>query len=205
MAENKKSFIAYCEWLETFEDLTDSEAGQLAKHLFRYVNDLNPKAEDKLIHMSFISMKQVLKRDLVKYESYKEKQRLNGLKGGRPRKTQKTQPFISKPKKADIVNVIDIVNDTTKDSIIHIEDAYNFLKSKNPVEMEAFEMQNKKSFPDYEIFIGNFNSKVVEESLDWDTKILMARLFRLNLNWDKTPKKNKGETKSVMEIINERN
>jgi hypothetical protein len=42
MAENKKAFVAYCDWLESFEELTDEEAGKLAKHLFRYVNDLKP-------------------------------------------------------------------------------------------------------------------------------------------------------------------
>lgn len=104
MAKDKKSFVAYCDWLESFEELTDEEAGRLAKHLFRYVNDLDPEAPDKITKMCFIPIKQSLKRDLVKYEERAERARLNGAKGGRP-KTQKTQSVISEPKKPDSDNV----------------------------------------------------------------------------------------------------
>ena len=110
MAKDKKSFVAYCDWLESFEELTDEEAGRLAKHLFRYVNDLNPEAPDKITKMCFIPIKQSLKRDLVKYEERAERARLNGAKGGRP-KTQKTQSVISEPKKPDSGNVSVSVND----------------------------------------------------------------------------------------------
>ena len=112
MANGKKSFIAYCDWIETFDELEDDEAGRLVKHLFRYVNDQDPEAPDRLTKMLFIDLRRALKRDLKKYEGYIEKQRENGAKGGRPKKTQKTQAFISKPKKADSVNVTDSVNDT---------------------------------------------------------------------------------------------
>lgn len=111
MAKDKKSFVAYCDWLESFEELTDEEAGRLAKHLFRYVNDLDPEAPDKITKMCFIPIKQSLKRDLVKYEERAERARLNGAKGGRP-KTQKTQSVISEPKKPDSDNVNDSVNDS---------------------------------------------------------------------------------------------
>jgi len=108
MAENKKSFVAYCDWGEIFENLEDKQAGKLAKHMFDYVRDLSPKS-DKLTELLFITIKQSLKRDLRKYEVYKEKQKANGKKGGRPKakETQITQAFISKPKKADNVNVND--------------------------------------------------------------------------------------------------
>ena len=110
MAKDKKSFVAYCDWLESFEELTDEEAGRLAKHLFRYVNDLNPEAPDKITKMCFIPIKQSLKRDLVKYEERADRARENGAKGGRP-KTQKTQSVISEPKKPDSVSVSVNVND----------------------------------------------------------------------------------------------
>ena len=114
MAENKKSFVAYCDWQETFEELSNEEAGKLVKHLFNYVNDKNPETSDKLTKMCFIPIKQSLKRDLKKYEKYVEKQSVNGKKGGRPKNPtlpQITQPFIEKPKKADSVSVSVSVND----------------------------------------------------------------------------------------------
>ena len=49
MAENKKSFVAYADWKETFDALSDEKAGQLIKHIFAYVNDENPESEDMLI------------------------------------------------------------------------------------------------------------------------------------------------------------
>ena len=117
MAENKKAFVAYCDWLESFEELTDEEAGKLAKHLFRYVNDLNPEAPDRMTKMCFIPIKQSLKRDLVKYEERAERARINGLKGGRP-KTQRTQSVISEPRKPDTVKDTVTVTDTVNDKEI---------------------------------------------------------------------------------------
>ena len=123
MAKDKKSAVVYTEWMELFNALSDDEAGRLIKHFFEYVNDLNPVAKDRITELSFIPIKQTLKRDLKKYESYIDKQKANGSKGGRPKKgtqkkeTQKTQPFFEKPKKADSVNVNvnDNVNDINKD------------------------------------------------------------------------------------------
>ena len=56
MAENKKSFVAYTDWGEVFDNLEDDQAGKLVKHLFNYVRDLDPKA-DKLTELLFISIK----------------------------------------------------------------------------------------------------------------------------------------------------
>lgn len=114
MAENKKSFIFYNDWRETFEDLSKEDGYDLLMHMLAYVDDENPKTDNKLVKGIFILMKQQLKRDLVKYNQYIDKQRDNGKKGGRPPKpkeTQITQPLNGEPKKADTVTVNDIVND----------------------------------------------------------------------------------------------
>lgn len=107
MAEKKNSFIAYCDWVDIFEELSDEEAGRLAKHLWRYVNDKNPESEDRAVNLCFISIKKALKRDLEKYNTYIQKQRNNGLKGGRPKnpgKPKKPNGYFKnpgKPKKPD--------------------------------------------------------------------------------------------------------
>lgn len=112
MAQDKKSFVAYCDWIESFEELSDEEAGRLVKHLFRYVNDKNPEAPDKLTKMCFIPIKQALKRDLNKYETIRERNKENGKKGGRPKKPTGLSGLNEKPKKAvnDNVSVNDNVN-----------------------------------------------------------------------------------------------
>ena len=73
MAKDKKSFIAYVDWKETFDSLPDEIAGKLIKHLFAYVNDENPQTDDIIIKAVFANIRQTLKRDLVKYEKIREK------------------------------------------------------------------------------------------------------------------------------------
>jgi len=116
MADGKKSFIAYTDWIQTFDELEDDEAGRLAKHIWRYVNDLNPISDDKLIKMCFIPIKAALKRDLIKYESIIDRNKINGSKGGRPKKPKKPSGLNenqTKPKKPDNDNDND--NDNVKE------------------------------------------------------------------------------------------
>lgn len=77
MAEGKNKIIVYRDWLSTFEALSDEEAGQLIKHLFRYVNDLNPEAPNRIVSIAFEPIKQALKRDLRSYERICEKNKEN--------------------------------------------------------------------------------------------------------------------------------
>jgi len=114
MAQGKKSVIIYADWIDKFEELEDDEAGRLIKHFFRYVNDLNPIAPDRITKLSFLDIEKSLKRDLVKWEERAERSRTNGLKGGRPtnlKEPEKTQQVISEPKKPDNVNANANAND----------------------------------------------------------------------------------------------
>lgn len=80
MAEGKKSFTAYCDWLDMFEELKDEEAGRLIKHLLRYVNDQKPEAPDRITELLFTPIKTTLKRDLKKWEAAKKKNSENAKK-----------------------------------------------------------------------------------------------------------------------------
>lgn len=86
MAENKKSFLLYCDLIHTVEELTDDEAGRLFKHTLRYVNDLHPEAPDRITKISFEPIRQSLKRDLIKYEAIREKKRLAGIASAESKK-----------------------------------------------------------------------------------------------------------------------
>tara|TARA_R110002072_G_scaffold97926_2_gene215431 strand:- start:5152 stop:5838 length:687 start_codon:yes stop_codon:yes gene_type:complete len=146
MAENKKSFVAYCDWQETFEELSNEEAGKLVKHLFNYVNDKDPEASDKLTQMCFIPIKQSLKRDLKKYEGYIKKQSDNGKKGGRPKNptlSEKTQPFIEKAKKADSVSVS--VSDSDSVNVTKKRNAKKYISSNGDEYTEAEILEKYKS------------------------------------------------------------
>lgn len=121
MAKDKNSFIAYCNWMSVFDELEDDEAGRLAKHLFRYVNDLQIEPPDKLTKIAFIPIQTVLKTDLKKWETYQDKQKANGLKGGRPTKseTQITQAFIPDSKKPTASTALD-------ESVVESKVLFNF-------------------------------------------------------------------------------
>lgn len=82
MAKDKKSIILYTDTIHTFEGLDDAEAGRLIKHLFRYVNDLNPEPPDKLTQIAFEPIKQQLKRDLQKWGKEREERTKSGHLGG---------------------------------------------------------------------------------------------------------------------------
>jgi hypothetical protein len=120
MAENKKSFIAYTDWKETFDSLPDEKAGQLIKHLFAYVNDENPCSTDILIIAVFANIKQQLKRDLKKWEGTSKIRsdigKKGGVKSGESRRSKQTKQMLKKRSKTkqnehDTVNVNDNVND----------------------------------------------------------------------------------------------
>jgi hypothetical protein len=85
MAKDKKSFILYSDAIHTVEKLSDMDAGQLLKHLLRYVNDQNPTTENPLVEIAFEPIKQQLKRDLVKFEDVKVKRSEAGKAGATKR------------------------------------------------------------------------------------------------------------------------
>ena len=81
MATDKKGFVLYADQKELFEHLPNEKAGELIKHIFKYVNDENPITEDLIINLAFTSIKQNLKRDLKKWEDKKENKSLSGQEG----------------------------------------------------------------------------------------------------------------------------
>jgi hypothetical protein len=120
MAEGKNKIIVYKDWLNNFEDLTDEELGKLMRHFFEYVNDLNPVLEDRILNIAWRPIEATLKRDLKAWESFVDKQKGNGSKGGRPPKaetqtTQITQAFIEEPKKPVSDSDSDSVNERESD------------------------------------------------------------------------------------------
>lgn len=88
MAEGKKSFIAYADWKEVFDELPNEEAGMLIKHIFSYVNDENPETDNFLIRAVFANIKATLKRDLKKWEKQLCQRKEAGRKSAEIRSTK---------------------------------------------------------------------------------------------------------------------
>ena len=89
MAENKKGFILYADQKDIFELLPLDKRGQLITIIFQYVNDENPTVDDPLIKMAFTMIKQVLKRDLKKYEKKREQYSEAGKRSAEARRLKK--------------------------------------------------------------------------------------------------------------------
>lgn len=92
VAQDKQSFILYCDIIHTVRKLPDEIAGKLFKHILSYVNDEDPIAEDILIEIAFEPIKQALKRDLKKYEK-----RRTVLKQNAEKRWSKTEKEEKKP------------------------------------------------------------------------------------------------------------
>lgn len=139
MAEDKKSFVLYCDLIHTFEKLTDVEAGQLIKHLLAYVNDRSPKSE-RIIEVMFEPIKQQLKRDLIKYES-KRKQWSEAGKASAIKRKQASTDVESRSTDSTVsVNVND--SDSVNDSVIQKSIVY---EEKNPTSKNSETNEVKKA------------------------------------------------------------
>jgi hypothetical protein len=113
MAKDKKSFILYSDAIHTVEKLSDTDAGQLLKHLLRYVNDQNPTTDNPLVEIAFEPIKQQLKRDLVKFEDVKGKRSEAGKAGA----TKRWQDIANANKGIQTIANI-AVNDNDNDNVI---------------------------------------------------------------------------------------
>lgn len=113
MATDKKSFIFYCDWKETFSALPLDKAGLLINHLLAYVNEENPQTDDILINAVFANIKQTLKRDLKKYDLIREK-RINAGKASAEAKKQ-ISTLVNKCQQVNPVNVNGNVNGNVND------------------------------------------------------------------------------------------
>ena len=83
MAENKNSFVLYCNQQALFNELSDEEAGQLIKQVFSYVNDENPEdLPERHLQIAFVMIRTQLKFDLKRWDEKVEKRRNNGHLGG---------------------------------------------------------------------------------------------------------------------------
>ena len=126
MADNKKSFILYCDLIHTIEKLPDEKAGQLFKHILKYVNDKNPIIENDLIlELVFEPIKLQLKRDLVKFEEVRVKRSEAGKKSAELKAQQNSTNSTSvESVKHRSTNSTDNVN-------VNVNDNVNVIKENN--------------------------------------------------------------------------
>lgn len=154
MADDKKSFIAYADWNETFKKLTDEEAGRLSKMLFSYVCDENPEPPDRITELLFEPLKQSLKRDLRKYENIREKRANAGRSGGfksaesrsKPNQNEANEANALKTQANEAVSVSGSVNvsGSVSDILLEKETKEHLSKSENDDSVKTPEPEERK-------------------------------------------------------------
>lgn len=125
MAEGKKTFIFYSDWINMIREMPNEHAGELLKHVLSYVNDENPTTENLFVKMAFGHMKPMLKSDLDKWDSIREKRKKAGAKGGKANAKQKQANAKQVEAVNDNVNVNGNVNKNVSKDIY----GFSFRKS----------------------------------------------------------------------------
>ena len=155
MAQAKKSFVLYADLIHTIEKMPTEKAGELFKHILRYVNDQEPETDDLIVNLTFEPIKQQLKRDLQKFEDVKLKRseagklsaELRALKKAEQESTNSTSVESAEQESTnstvnDNVNDNDNVNVNVND--INNINYNNTLISKNDAFSEFWNIYNKK-------------------------------------------------------------
>ena len=198
MANGKNKIIVYADWIDVFEELENDEAGLLIKHFFRYVNDLNPELNDKYLKLAWLPIEKTLKRDLKKWVEYIDKQKLNGSKGGRPKKPKKPIGLLenpTKPKKGDSDSDSDSVNDSVNDSDSEIRNKYNKRLLDSFSIIEDIAKKNTTTVKVVNLYINKFFQQVESRDVKYDTFLKYKEHFR---NWFNINKpKNNNATKNI--------
>jgi len=117
MAKDKKSFIFYSDWIDTFKELPKDKGYDLLMHILSYVNDENPETEDFVISAIFAQMKNTLKRDLIKWESQRVQRVEAGKKSAEVRRAKKNDrsTTVNEKKRKSTVSVSDNVSVSVND------------------------------------------------------------------------------------------
>jgi len=101
----KKAFQLYHDMTGVVSVMTDEQAGKLLKAILTYVNGNEPEFDDPVAMVAFQPIRMQLERDHQSYVNIVTRNRENGRKGGRPKKTQENPVGYlgnpDKPKKAD--------------------------------------------------------------------------------------------------------
>lgn len=155
----KKSFLIYIDSLDILDELSDEEAGRL----FKAIKSAQKGEEcelDPVTRIALSPFKSQFARDLEKYETICERNKNNGLKGGRP-KTEANQKNPvgltggeANPKNLDSDSDSDSDSDKNKD---HVDESTIDQPKKRPSKAKGL-----TEFPD--------GFEITESMVEWFTE-----------------------------------
>lgn len=112
MTEKKTSFVLPTDLLDDLEDFSDDEVGKIFRAILIYTNEAEePEFDDRAMKVVFRHIKKYIDSANENYDKKVQANRVNGAKGGRPKKDaeenpknptviEKTERFSEKPGKS---------------------------------------------------------------------------------------------------------
>lgn len=113
---------------ELFEELNNDQAANLIRHIFRYVDGLQPEPPDDLTKLLFIKIRQQIDDNFERWSNIKKQRSEAGKLGAEAANASKGRQRSAKP--AVTVTVTDTVNDTVNDNHIPFDDVWNLYDKK---------------------------------------------------------------------------
>jgi hypothetical protein len=186
----KKSFILYVDTLGILNELTDEQAGQLFRKIYEYHIKEKPKETEKtqsvnsVIELIFFPFKAQFDRDLQTYMSVCDRNRNNGLKGGRPKiKTQNNPKNLDSDSDSDN----DTDNDNEKDKKFNFKKALlNFGFNKELIE-DWLVVRKKKKAANTKTAFNGFVSEIEKGMLDKNDVLRLCvekNWIGFKVNWE---------------------
>lgn len=108
----KKTFVFYKEWRDAIKDLPDDVRLEFYDCIMEYAFTGKVEGLKPMVSIAFNFIKPTIDRDTGKYMSITERNKVNGSKGGRPKKESPNNPkkpsgLLENPKNLDNVNDYD--------------------------------------------------------------------------------------------------
>ena len=175
--------------------MTDEQAGKLLKAILTYVNGTDPEFDDPVAMVAFQPVRMQLERDHQSYVNTVIRNRENGRKGGRPKKTQENPVGYlgnpSKPKKADTDTDTD--NDIDKDNVKDI-----ILNNKSWIEQIC--MQKRKDYRViYNYLNGFLDNLILQGEIDKGEKEIKKHFINwLKIELSKNSSKSNNATSKIV-------
>lgn len=184
MAQGKKSFIAYSDWQDTFEALPDDKAGMLIKHIFKYVNDENPEAEDLLVNAVFQNIRNTLKRDLEKWDKQYKQRVKAGQKSAEVRK-QNAATVNDRSTKSNDRSISSTVSVSVSDSVTvndNVSDTDILLKKKqkslSKLVLKDFPYRSKEFLATWKMWLEERKAMRKDYKTERSEKMALAKLIK---------------------------
>jgi hypothetical protein len=188
----KESFVLYKSFYEPIKGLSSEDKGNLLDAIFQYQIDGIEPLNTSSIYMAFLFFKNQFRLDNEKYLSVIERNKTNGIKGGRPPKVETqinpNNPVgFQEPKKPDNDKDNDKDNDNVKVKVNNIEERKLKFASTLQIFLPQYGREVLNEFYGYWTEPNKSNTKFRQElEKTWDLNRRLERWTKSDFSKGKT-------------------